>query len=63
MHSAAESARWSNCPGRNSVANTVRIAEVRQVRGGVIDLLAPPNTVGAGLFEELLGDALDVIAV
>ena len=39
-----------------------RVAEVRQVRGGVIHLRLAEHG-RRGLFEELLGDALDVIAV
>ena len=57
-----ESARWSNWPGRNSAANTCAPSawgssvEATSTWGSL-------NTVGTALIEQLLRDALHVVAV
>ena len=46
MHSLAESARWSNWPGRNSTANTTASAATSGISVVATSVCGSENTVG-----------------
>ena len=62
MHSLAESARWSNWPGRNSTPKTVAFASSGELGVDGVGLRLAEHRGGAGR-EELFGDAFHIVAI